>query len=147
VIESYEGNHASLGADFARKYQESPRVVNAIGAHHEDQPFESVEAVLVAAADAISASRRGARSESLDAYVKRLENLEAIAKGFDGVSSAYAIQAGREIRIIVNPERVDDGAAPKLCRDITKKIESDLEYPGQVKVVLIREVRSVEVAH
>ncbi|MBP7632741.1 ribonuclease Y [Candidatus Ozemobacteraceae bacterium] len=147
VIESDEGNHASLGADFARKFQESPKVVNAIGAHHEDQPFESVEAVLVAAADAISASRRGARNESLDAYVKRLENLEAIAKGFDGVSSAYAIQAGREIRIIVNPERVDDGAAPKLCRDITKKIESDLEYPGQVKVVLIREVRSVEVAH
>ncbi len=147
VIESDEGNHASLGADFARKYQESPKVVNAIGAHHEDIPYETVEAVLISAADAISASRRGARKESLDAYIKRLEELEAIARGFDGVSSAFAIQAGREIRVMVQPEKVDDATAPKLCRDIVKKIESDLEYPGQVKVVLIRETRSVEIAH
>ncbi|GAB4272145.1 MAG: ribonuclease Y [Candidatus Rifleibacteriota bacterium] len=147
VIESDEGSHAKLGADFAKKYQESPKVVNAIAAHHEDVPFETPEAVLIAAADAISASRRGARSESLDAYIKRLEELETIAKGFSGVSSAYAIQAGREIRVMVSPEEVDDIMAPKLCRDIVKKIESDMEYPGQVKVVLIRETRNVEIAH
>ncbi len=147
VIESDEGNHAKLGADFARKYQESPKVVNAIAAHHEDVPFETPEAVLIAAADAISASRRGARRESLEAYIKRLEDLELIAKGFNGVSHAYAIQAGREIRVMVSPEEVNDVLAPKLCRDIVKKIENDMEYPGQVKVVLIRETRSVEVAH
>jgi len=147
VIESDEGNHASLGADFARKYQESPRVVNCIGAHHEDLPFESAEAVLIAAADAISASRRGARHESLDAYVKRLSDLENVARSFPGVASVYAIQAGREVRVIVNPEQIDDNVAPKLCRDIVKKIEGEMEYPGQVKVVLIREVRNVEVAH
>ncbi|MFZ2957840.1 MAG: ribonuclease Y [Candidatus Ozemobacteraceae bacterium] len=147
VIESDEGNHASLGADFARKYQESPRIVNAIGAHHEDIPFDCVESVLIAAADAVSASRRGARHESLEAYIKRLEDLENICRAFPGVSMAYAIQAGREIRVIVQPDQVDDIAAPKLCRDIVKKIEADMEYPGQVKVVLIREVRNVEVAH
>lgn len=147
VIESDEGNHAKLGADFARKYQESAKVVNAIAAHHEDVPFETPEAVLIAAADAISASRRGARSESLEAYIKRLVDLETIAKSFKGVSSAYAIQAGREIRVMVSPDEVDDVTAPKVCRDIVKKIESDMEYPGQVKVVLIRETRSVEVAH
>lgn len=147
VIESDEGNHAKLGADFARKYQESAKVVNAIAAHHEDVPFETPEAVLIAAADAISASRRGARSESLEAYIKRLVDLETIAKGFKGVASAYAIQAGREIRVMVCPEEVDDVSAPKVCRDIVKKIENDMEYPGQVKVVLIRETRSVEIAH
>ncbi|MBF0499848.1 MAG: ribonuclease Y [Candidatus Riflebacteria bacterium] len=147
VIESDEGNHAALGADFARKYQESAKIVNAIGAHHEDIAFDSAEAVLIAAADAVSASRRGARHESLEAYIKRLEDLENICRGFAGVSTAYAIQAGREIRVIVQPEQIDDIAAPKLCRDIVKKIEADMEYPGQVKVVLIREVRSVEVAH
>ncbi|PKL50021.1 MAG: ribonuclease Y [Candidatus Riflebacteria bacterium HGW-Riflebacteria-2] len=147
VIESDEGNHAKLGGDFARKYQESPKVVNAIAAHHEDVPFETPEAVLIAAADAISASRRGARSESLEVYIKRLVDLETIARSFKGVSSAYAIQAGREIRVMVSPEEVDDISAPKVCRDIVKKIESDMEYPGQVKVVLIRETRSVEVAH
>lgn len=147
VIESDEGNHAALGADYARKYQESAKVVNAIGAHHEDLPCETTEAVLIAAADAISASRRGARRESLEAYIKRLEDLEKIARAFPGVASAYAIQAGREVRVIVKPEAVDDTLAPKLCRDIVKKIEDDMEYPGQVKVVLIREVRSVEIAH
>ncbi|PKL44877.1 MAG: ribonuclease Y [Candidatus Riflebacteria bacterium HGW-Riflebacteria-1] len=147
VIESDEGNHAKLGGDFARKYQESAKVVNAIAAHHEDVPFETPEAVLIAAADAISASRRGARSESLEAYIKRLVDLETIAKSFKGVSSAYAIQAGREIRVMVTPEEIDDISAPKVCRDIVKKIESDMEYPGQVKVVLIRETRSVEIAH
>jgi ribonuclease Y len=109
-------------------------------------PFETPEAVLIAAADAISASRRRARSESLEAYIKRLVDLETIAKGFKGVSSAYAIQAGREIRVMVSPEEVDDITAPKVCRDIVKKIESDMEYPGQVKVVLMRESRSVVVA-
>lgn len=147
VIESDEGNHAKLGADYAKKYQESAKVVNAIAAHHEDVQFDTPEAVLIAAADAISASRRGARSESLEAYIKRLEDLEVIAKSFDGVSSAYAIQAGREIRVMVSPEVIDDIAAPKICRDIVKKIENEMEYPGQVKVVLIRETRSVEVAH
>jgi len=147
VIESDEGNHAALGAEYARKYQEIPKIVNAIGAHHEDIPYESVEAVLISAADAISASRRGARKESLEAYIKRLEDLETIAKGFDGVASAYAIQAGREIRVMVLPDKVDDLGIAKLARDIVKKIETDLEYPGQVKVVLIRETRGVEVAH
>jgi ribonuclease Y len=147
VIESDEGNHASLGADFARKYQESPKIVNAIAAHHEDVEAETTEAILIAIADAISASRRGARQESLEAYIKRLEDLEKIAVSFSGVSSAYAIQAGREIRVIVKPDEVDDILAPKLCRDIVKKIENDMEYPGQVKVVLIREIRSVEIAH
>ncbi|MBF0405966.1 MAG: ribonuclease Y [Candidatus Riflebacteria bacterium] len=146
VIESDEANHAVLGAEYAKKYQESPKVVNAIGAHHEDTPFDSVEAVLIAAADAISASRRGARKESLDAYIKRLEDLEKIAKSFPGVMSTYAIQAGREVRVIVSPEQISDATAPKLCRDIVKKIEDEMEYPGQVKVVLIREVRNVEVA-
>lgn len=146
VIESDEAGHAKLGADFARRYQESDKVVNAIAAHHEDVPFETPEAVLVAAADAISASRRGARSESLEAYVKRLSDLENIAKGFNGVDSAYAIQAGREVRVIVKPEEVDDRMVPKLCYDIAKKIENDMEYPGQVKVVLIRETRSSETA-
>lgn len=147
VIESDEGNHAILGAEFAKKYQENPKVVNAIAAHHEDVPYESVEAVLIAAADAISASRLGARRESLEAYIKRLEELEAIANSFDGVAHAYAIQAGREVRVIVQPEKVDDVMAAKLCRDITKKIEAELEYPGQIKVVLIRETRNVEIAH
>ncbi len=147
VIESDEGNHAKLGADYAKRYQESPKVVNAIAAHHEDVPFDTPEAVLIAAADAISASRRGARSESLEAYIKRLEDLEDIAKSFEGVSSAYAIQAGREIRVMVSPDEIDDLTAPKICRDIVKKIESEMEYPGQVKVVLIRETRNVEVAH
>lgn len=146
VIESDEGNHAALGADFARKFNEIPKVVNAIAAHHEDVPFETVEAVLIAAADAISAARRGARSESLDAYIKRLEGLESVATSFKGVAQAYAIQAGREIRVMVRPEEIDDVAAPKLCRDIVKKIEAEMEYPGQVKVVVIRETRTADVA-
>ncbi len=146
VIESDEGNHAALGADFARKFNEIPKVVNAIAAHHEDVPFETVEAVLIAAADAISAARRGARSESLDAYIKRLEGLESVATSFKGVAQAYANQAGREIRVMVRPEEIDDVAAPKLCRDIVKKIEAEMEYPGQVKVVVIRETRTADVA-
>jgi ribonuclease Y len=115
-------------------------------AHHGDIEFKTVEAVLVAAADAISAARPGARRETLESYIKRLEKLEEIADGFDGVDKSYAIQAGREIRIIVKPERIDDTKSVLLARDISKKIENELEYPGQIKVTVIRETRAVEYA-
>ncbi|HHY93774.1 MAG TPA: ribonuclease Y, partial [Firmicutes bacterium] len=141
-----EGSHTALGVALLRKYRESPEVIHAMECHHGDVEPRSVEAVLVAAADAVSAARPGARRETLEAYAKRLEKLEEIADSFEGVEKAYAIQAGREIRIIVKPEKVDDPAAVRLARDIVKKIESELEYPGQVKVVVIRETRAVEYA-
>ena len=141
-----EGSHTALGVALLRKYRESPEVIHAMECHHGDVEPRSVEAVLVAAADAVSAARPGARRETLEAYTKRLEKLEEIADSFEGVEKAYAIQAGREIRIIVKPEKVDDPAAVRLARDIVKKIESELEYPGQVKVVVIRETRAVEYA-
>ncbi len=146
VSHEVEGTHAKIGADLAKKYNENPKVINAIDAHHEDIAADSIEAVLIAAADAISASRPGVRRESLEHYVKRLENLEKLADSFRGVEKAYAIQAGREIRIIVDADTVDDVIAAQLARDIAKKIEKELEYPGQVKVTVIREVRAVEVA-
>lgn len=141
-----EGPHAVLGAKFAEKYGELPEVVHAIAAHHEDEEQRTIESVLVQAGDAISATRPGARRESLELYVKRLEKLEEVANSFEGVEKSYAIQAGREIRIMVKPEKIDDVKAAKLARDIVKKIEEDLEYPGQIKVIVIREIRAIEFA-
>lgn len=141
-----EGPHALIGADIARKNGELPEVINAIAAHHEDECPESAEAVLIQAADAISASRPGARREMLETYIKRLQQLEEIANSFEGVEKSYAIQAGREIRIIVNPIEIDDYLAAKLSRDISKKVERNIDYPGQVKINVIRETRSIEYA-
>ncbi|MBM4048509.1 MAG: ribonuclease Y [Planctomycetes bacterium] len=141
-----EGSHAAIGADVARRCEERPEVVNAIAAHHEEAPSETVYAVLVNAADAISAGRPGARRETLEKYIKRLERLEAIATSFSGVDSAYAIQAGREVRVIVNAEKVNDKLAQKLARDIAKEIEQELNYPGEITVTVIRETRAVDYA-
>lgn len=141
-----EGQHTRLGADLARRCGESPEVISCIEAHHEDVEPVCMEAVLVQAADAISASRPGARRESLEAYLKRLEGLERIADSFEGVEKAYAIQAGREIRVMVRPDRIDDALAAKLARDMAKRIESELQYPGQIRVTVIRETRAVEYA-
>ncbi len=141
-----EGPHVINGAELAKKYRESPEIINAIAAHHGDIEPESVEAVLIQAADAISAARPGARRETLENYIKRLEKLEEIADSFQGVDKSYAIQAGREIRIIVKPERVDDALASQMARDIVKRIENEMEYPGQIKVTVIRESRAVEYA-
>lgn len=146
VDHEVEGPHVTIGADLAKKYRESADVVHAIAAHHGDEPFQSVEAVLVAAADAVSAARPGARRETLENYIKRLEKLEEIANAFEGVEKSYAIQAGREIRIIVKPEKIDDATSVRMARDIVKSIESNLEYPGQIKVVVIRETRAVDYA-
>ncbi|MDD5928489.1 MAG: ribonuclease Y [Spirochaetales bacterium] len=139
-------NHAEVGAEIARKMGENQAVINAIAAHHNDVPTESLEAVIVQIADAISAARPGARRETIDNYVKRLENLEAIAEGFPGVEKAYAIQAGRELRILVNNEKVPDGDVKELARSIAKQIESDLRYPGRIRLTMIRETRIVEYA-
>jgi ribonuclease Y len=141
-----DGNHAEIGMELARKIGEDPKVVNAIGAHHNDVEPSSLEAVVVQIADAISASRPGARRETLDNYLKRLENLEKIAEGFQGVDKAYAIQAGREVRIMVNNDEVNDDGAKSLAKNIAKKIESELKYPGRIKVTIIRETRIVEYA-
>ena len=141
-----EGTHVSIGVDVAKKYKESPEVIHCIEAHHGGVEFKSIEAILVQVADAISSARPGARRESLDAYVKRLEKLEAIANSFKGVDSSFAIQAGREIRIAVKPEEVDDASMVILAKEIARKIESELEYPGQIKVNIIRETRATDVA-
>lgn len=146
VDHEIEGPHALIGADIAKKYHESSIIVNAIGAHHGDMEFQSMEAILVQAADAISAARPGARRETLEAYIKRLEKLEEIANMYEGVEKSFAIQAGREIRILVKPDEVDDVASVELARNIVKKIESELEYPGQIKVNVIRETRAIEYA-
>lgn len=146
VDHEQEGTHIRLGADLAKKYKENANIVNAIEAHHGDVEPKTVEAVLVAAADAISGARPGARRETGTNYVKRLEKLEEIASGFKGVDKSYAIQAGREVRVIVKPEQVDDSQALFLAKDIAKKIEAELEYPGQIKVNVIREFRGVEYA-
>lgn len=139
-------NHAELGAELARKLGEDPRVVNGIASHHNDVEPICAEAVLVQVADAISASRPGARRETLDNYIKRLESLEKIGESFEGVDKCYAIQAGREVRILVNHESVNDVQAKELAKDIAKKIESELKYPGRIKVTIIRETRVVEYA-
>ena len=140
------GSHALVGADIARRYNLSPELVNCIAAHHYEEEPQSVEAVLVAAADALSGARPGARRESLESYIKRITALEELASSFEGVAEAYAIQAGREIRIIVNPQAVDDLAIIEMSRQIAEKVEQNLEYPGQIKVTVIRETRAVDYA-
>jgi ribonuclease Y len=146
VDKSIEGPHALIGYDIARKCKEHPIVANAIGAHHDEIEMESAIAVLVQAADSISGARPGARRESVENYIKRLEKLESLAQSFDGVTKTFAIQAGREVRVIVEPERVDDLLADTLSHDIAAAIQRDMEYPGQVRVVVIRERRSIAYA-
>ena len=146
VDHEVEGSHGKIGAELARKYGESPVIVHAIASHHEEEKPESILDVLVEAADALSGARPGARREMLETYVKRLEDLEKIAQSFAGVEKSYAIQAGREIRIMVQPDRLSDEDSIVLCRDIARKIEKDLTYPGQIKVTVIRETRSVDYA-
>ena len=135
-----------LGAEFARRYGVNPKVVNAIGSHHHEVEQESLEAIIVEAADAISGARPGARREDMEQYIKRLRALEDIANSFKGVSQSYAIQAGREVRIIVRPEDIDDLDALRIARDVAKKIEENMQYPGQIKVTVIRETRAVDFA-
>ena len=141
-----EGPHTAIGVDLARHYHESEEVIHAIAAHHGEEQPQTVEAVLVQAADALSAARPGARRETLETYIKRLEKLEKIADSFAGVEKSYAIQAGREIRIMVKPDDLDDLAAARLAKELAEKIEADLEYPGQIKITVIRETRAVEYA-
>jgi ribonuclease Y len=143
VDKSVEGPHALVGYDLTKRYKEHPIVVNAVGSHHEDIEMEHPIAALVQSADAISGARPGARREPLESYVKRLENLEILAKSFEGVAKTYAIQAGREVRVVVEHDKVDDLLAEKLAKDISSKIESEMEYPGQIKVTVIREVRKI----
>ncbi|NPA31816.1 MAG: ribonuclease Y [Chloroflexi bacterium] len=141
-----EGPHALIGADFLKNYGLPPKVVNAVAAHHHDVEQESVEAIIVEVADAISGARPGARRESVEEYIKRVKVLEEIAKGFEGVKECFALQAGREVRVIVRPTEVDDVAAQRLAREIAKKIEEQLQYPGQIKVTVIRETRAIDYA-
>jgi ribonuclease Y len=141
-----EGSHAIIGAEIARKYGESAKIVNAIAAHHEEVRAETILAPLVDAADALSGARPGARREVLESYVKRLDDLERISTSFKGVEKAFAVQAGREVRIIVEPASIDDDQATLLARDVARKIESEMTYPGQIKVTVIREMRASEVA-
>ena len=146
VDHEVQGAHATIGADLAKKYGESDEVVHAIAAHHEDIQATSVMDVLIQAADTLSGARPGARREMFESYVKRLEDMETIAKSFKGVSKSYAIQAGRELRIMVESDSVDDFESTMICREIAKKIEKDLSYPGQIKVIVIRETRAIEYA-
>ena len=146
VDHEVEGPHAAIGAAIAQKHNMPMKIVNGIDAHHEEVEFACIEAPIVQVADAISASRPGARGETMETYVKRLEDLEGIAESFAGVERSFAIQAGREVRILVRPEEIDDLSASRLARDIVKKIEDSLTYPGQIKVTVIRETRAVEYA-
>jgi ribonuclease Y len=141
-----EGPHAIIGAEEARKYNVPPKVINCIGSHHHEMEQECLEAIIVEAADAISGARPGARRESLENYVKRIRELEGIANNFAGVKESYAIQAGREIRIIVRPDEIDDYQALTLSKDIARQVESDMQYAGQIKVTVIRETRVVDYA-
>ncbi len=141
-----EGGHPAIGANYLRRFKESQIILNAVEAHHGDIPADNPYTPLIAAADAISASRPGARRETLERYIKRLEKLEEVAGSFNGVEGCYAIQAGREVRVIVNASQVDDESAVKIARDIAKKIEEEMTYPGEIKVTLLREVRCVEYA-
>lgn len=146
VDHEIEGPHVAIGVDLLRKYKESSQAIHAVEAHHNDVEPESIEAVLIQAADAISAARPGARRETLESYIKRLENLEDIANSFEGIEKSFAIQAGREIRIMVKPDEVDDIEMVNISKEIAKKVEDDLEYPGQIKINVIRETRSIEYA-
>ncbi|MBI4353890.1 MAG: HD domain-containing protein, partial [Candidatus Omnitrophica bacterium] len=141
-----EGPHALIGAELAKRYGEPPEVVHSIEAHHEDVVPSTVYAVLTIVADSISGSRPGARGDTLEAYVKRLQTLEHLCDSFKGVAKAYAIQAGREVRVMVQPERVTDLEAIALAREIKKKVESSIEFPGQIKITVIRETRTIEYA-
>jgi ribonuclease Y len=146
VSHEIEGTHALIGADLCKKYGESMPVVHAIAAHHNEEEPRTLVAVLVQAADALSASRPGARRETLETYIKRLEKLEEIASSFPGVEKSYAMMAGREVRIMVKPEAVSDSEAALLAREVTKRIENEVPYPGQIKVTVLRETRFVEYA-
>jgi ribonuclease Y len=146
VDHEVEGPHAIIGADLAKRYGISDAIINCIASHHGEAESDSMEAVIVEAADAISGARPGARRESLEAYVKRIRALEDVASSFDGVAEAYAIQAGREIRIIVKPEQIDDLASIHLSKNVAKAVEENLQYPGQIKVTVIRETRAVDFA-
>ena len=146
IDKDVEGPHALLGYELTKKYNEHPIVINAVGSHHEDIEMEHPIAALVQAADAISGARPGARREPLESYVKRLENLENLAKSFEGVAKTYAIQAGREVRVVVEPDKIDDVMADKLSYEISQKIQEEMEYPGQIKVMVIREVRKIQYA-
>ncbi len=146
IDHEYEGTHAQLGADFAKRYGVSPRVVNVISSHHHEEEQQSLEAIIVESADAISGARPGARRESLETYLKRVKELEDIANSFQGVAQSYAIQAGREVRIAVRPEEIDDLAAIRLSKDIAAKIQETMQYPGQIRVTVIRETRAVDFA-
>ena len=141
-----EGPHAIIGGELLTRYNVNDRVVRGVADHHGEEGWRSIDAFIVAAADAISGARPGARRENAEAYIKRLETLEAIATAYDGVDKAYAIQAGREMRVMVHPDQVDDVEAMRMARDITKKIQESLEYPGQIKVMVIRETRAIEYA-
>jgi len=141
-----EGGHPAVGADVARRCGESKLVVNAIAAHHEDVPMDTAYAVLTAAADAVSASRPGARRDTLERYIQRLQRLEEIATRYEGVDQAFAIQAGRELRVMVNPNKIGDRTSQRLAREIARSIENELTYPGEVKVTLLRETRVTDYA-
>jgi ribonuclease Y len=146
VDHEVEGPHALIGADIAKRLGRSNRIVHAIAAHHGEEEPKTVEAFIVATADAISGARPGARREMVETYIKRLEALEGVANSFDGVEKCFAIQAGREVRILVKPNSIDDLGANRLAKDVVKKIEETLEYPGQIKVTVIRETRAVDYA-
>jgi ribonucrease Y len=141
-----EGSHAIIGADFIKRFGESADVVNGVASHHDEVPHTNVLGILVGAADAISASRPGARSETMTTYVKRLEELEKIGLSFTGVDKCYAIQAGRELRVMVQPDQINDEQAFLLARNIARKVESELQYPGQIRVTVVRETRCIEFA-
>ena len=141
-----EGTHVEIGVEILKKYKENELIINAVEAHHGDVEPRTLEAVLVQAADAISASRPGARRETLEAYIKRLEKLEEIADSFEGVEKSFAIQAGREVRLIVKPEKINDNQMILMARDVAKKVEDEMEYPGQIKINVIRETRAIEYA-
>ena len=146
IDQEAEGTHVELGVDILKRYKESEKVVNAVAAHHGDTEPMTLEAVLVQAADAVSASRPGARRETVDTYIKSLQKLEEICNGYKGVDKSYAIQAGREVRIMVKPEQISDSEAIIMARNIAKQIEDEMNYPGQIKVNVIRETRAIELA-
>jgi ribonuclease Y len=146
LTHQHEGTHVELGVEVAKKYGEHEVVINCIAAHHDDVPHETPISVIVQAADSASGARPGARREALETYVKRLTKLEEIANSFNGVEKTYAIQAGREVRIVVTPDKVGDAEASAMSEEIARRIEEELQYPGQIKVVVIRETRAVEIA-